>query len=604
MPITILLLAFIHWFDIPDFDNIVGMSNDIRSSTDQVTVPPDTFSTRMTSEKPAPFDIVINEIMASPFPAVGLPEVQYIELLNCSDHNMNLNNWTITVGTNSRIITTEIILKPGDFLILTHEKQADRLKEFGNTAAVAAFPTIPSEGQDIVLRDENTVVISAVQYSDKWYGNKLKAEGGWSLEQIDPFNPCGKSDNWQASSGETGGTPGKINSVRKDNPDNLAPAPIRVTFLTRSSIRLHLSEFLHPESDWSPMQFHVEKMGNPLYAMPLRPFYNAVDLYFASNFEENISYTLTVEGNMHDCAGNKIMTGNGSISFALPVLPLKNEIIINEILFDPFPGGVNFIELVNISEKTFDLGKLMLAGAKQGLTGPPYNITQYGYLLLPGKFAVLTTDPEILLSHYYSPDPYSLIAMDQMPPLGNIAGRISLTDEDMNIIEELSYTSDMHTPLLTNTKGVSLERIDCKRPATDPSNWLSASESSGFATPGYKNSQSSPTGKKKQNILSVDPKIFSPGNNTDGDMVNIHLSLSKPGYIASINIFNSKGRLVRRLMRNELQGTGVVCSWNGNDEANRRLSDGIYIIMLELFHPGGDVGKYKETVVLTNRSVK
>ena len=103
------------------------------------------------------------------------------------------------------------------------------------------------------------------------------------------------------------------------------------------------------------------------------------------------------------------------------------------------------------------------------------------------------------------------------------------------------------------------------------------------------------------NILTVDPKIFSPDNSGYNDVVTISYDLEKPGYAGSIIIFDSRGRLVKRLARNELLGISGKYSWNGRNEANHQQNLGIYIIMMEIFHPDGDVKKHKETVVLAGR---
>jgi hypothetical protein len=137
----------------------------------------------------SPFDIVINEIMVRPAPSAGLPEVEYIELYNRSGHPVNLQNWTITLGTGSRIIPGEKVMDPGDFLLITSEKNSHQLEVFGDVAGIASFPALPAGGQTLVLRDATANVISAIKYSDKWYRNDFKTSGGWSLEQIDPFNP-------------------------------------------------------------------------------------------------------------------------------------------------------------------------------------------------------------------------------------------------------------------------------------------------------------------------------------------------------------------------------------------------------------------------------
>jgi hypothetical protein len=185
--------------------------------------------------------------------------------------------------------------------------------------------------------------------------------------------------------------------------------------------------------------------------------------------------------------------------------------------------------------------------------------------------------------------------------MNNDRGAIAVTDMPGNIIEDVSYSAGMHSDLLRDHKGVSLERISYRHPSGDPSGWHSANENSGFATPGYRNSQYSEGKAGQRVVIAVEPKIFSPDNSGYDDIVTISYELVKPGFAGSIYIFDSKGRVVKRLARNELLGTSGTFTWNGRDEANRQSPIGIYIIMMEVLHPDGETGRYKQPVVLAGR---
>ncbi len=550
--------------------------------------------------EPQPFDVVINELMVRPAPVWGLPDAEYIELFNRSCSPVNVGGWSVHVGNRYKTLSSHTIM-PGGFLLVTHERNRELLEPYGDVAALPAFPVLPMGGQIVVLRDDRGRVISAVHYSDKWYGSSLKAGGGWSLEQVDPFNPCGGASNWRASESSSGGTPGAPNSVLGDNPDTIPPTLLRATFHHTGSIRLHFSEPMHPSSGWSPYIYYAEGIGNPLSAVPAEPLFNETDLSFGYDFKDARDYTIEISRGVYDCAGNFANEGSLSARFTIPVKPRQNDIVINELLFNPWPGGSEFVELYNRSAKTIDLRMILLTGMDNGVPGPAYVAAPGGYLLFPGEYAVLSTSPERVKMHYHTAGPGSFIQMERMPRMNNQSGHIAITDLNFNIIDHVQYTAGMHSPALTDNKGVSLERIHFNRPSADPTNWLSAGESSGFATPGYKNSQYSDDQGNTRKVLSVVPEIFSPDNSGHNDVAHIHYELPKPGYIGSITVFDSRGRPVRRLARNELLGTSGTYSWDGRNDSNIGSRLGIYLIFMELFHPDGDTAAHRATVVLAGR---
>jgi len=549
-----------------------------------------------------PLDIVINEIMARPYPVVKLPEYEYVELYNRTGYPVDIGNWTLSVGNRVRVLP-HYTIPPGEYLILCHPEAYGKMSQYGLTAAVENFPLIPMGGQTITLQNTKGEIISAVTYCDTWYKNDYKAEGGWSLEQIDPANPCGGKGNWTASVNISGGTPGQANSVKNENPDNSPPRLVRAATLSDSTVRLFFSKPLHPGTKEAPSDYIANKeAGHPDSVNYLPPHFKQADLYFSAPFSRNTTYTVTVENRLYDCAGNRL-EGVNRARFAIADKAAPGDIVINEVLFNPPVNGVEFIELYNRSGKVIDLFDLVLAeiNEQEDEFTRAYTIAPERYLLFPGEYAVVTTCVETLINHYYVPSPHVLIKIERLTRLNNDRGRIILADKGFTVIDEFEYEERMHHPLLTDFKGVSLERINFDRPSSDRTNWQSASQNAGFATPGYINSQFAAIAIEGVGEVTVDPPIFSPNNDGYNDITNISYEFDKPGYIANITIYDTGGRRIKRLVRNKLLGTSGVFSWDGRNEANMQSKIGMYLIHMEIFHPDGDVKHYKKTVVLGDR---
>jgi hypothetical protein len=155
----------------------------------------------------------------------------------------------------------------------------------------------------------------------------------------------------------------------------------------------------------------------------------------------------------------------------------------------------------------------------------------------------------------------------------------------------------MQYPLLTNVDGVSLERISPERPSGDKTNWHSASESVGYATPAYKNSQFG-ISTADENEITLSPDIFSPDNDGYNDNLSINYKFDAPGYNARITIYDANGRQIRNLISNEVCGTSGTFSWDGINNERQKSLIGRYIILVEIFDLDGNVKKYKKSTVL------
>ncbi len=554
--------------------------------------------------QPKQFDIVINEIMADPSPSVALPEYEYIEIFNRSGFSINLKDWIIKIGNTNRVFPS-YVLDSYNYLILTSDEAYSSFQSYGNTINILGLSDLNNSSETITIFDNSGNIIYSIEYSDQWYKNSYKAEGGWSLEQIDYDNTCEGYYNWMASTDNKGGTPGKENSVFASNPDLDAPQLVRVAVLSDDSIKLFFNETFDTLSVADISFYNVNNgIGQAVSVEPVEPDYNKVILKFQNSFQKGIIYTLTVSGNITDCAGNPV-NSNNSCKFALPDSAIKNDIAINEVLFNPYPDGVDFIEFINVSDKVLDLANIKVAS--RDLDTYEINniktICNENYLIFPGEYYLVSTNSKIIQEQYYSSNPNGFIDINSMPAMSDKEGYIMFIDKWENIIDEFHYYEDMHFSLLGDFEGVSLERINYNRPSDDKTNWHSAAETAGFATPAYENSQYSEE-ENSDNTILINPEIFSPDNDGSDDVLNIEYMLDEPGYVANIIIFDARGRTIRHLARNKLLGITGTISWDGLTDGNTKAKIGIYAIYVEIFDLQGKVRKYKKTCVLATKFYK
>ncbi len=281
-----------------------------------------------------------------------------------------------------------------------------------------------------------------------------------------------------------------------------------------------------------------------------------------------------------------------------PILP--GDLIINEVLFNPFPDGNDYVEIYNNSEKEIGLNRLYLATRSKDLNlTQVYPLTKSRTKLLPGNYLVLTKDMNRIFPFYKIECPECFLQMEKFPSFNNDKDYVVLLDENMQIIDELFYTEKLHTPLLANRKGIALERTSFSAPTNDTKNWHSASSLAGYGTPGYVNSQAENTTINAPQI-TFHPKAFSPNFDGYNDEYEIQYQLDKPGYTANISIFDAAGRFIMKLANNEILGTNGEITWNGKNETGQRQNLGVYVVLVEIFDLNGNVYRYKDGVVLTD----
>jgi hypothetical protein len=544
------------------------------------------------------YDIVIDELMIDPTPQLGLPDVEWVELKNTTDTPINVEGWQLADASGLSGRMPAFVLQPDSFLLVCAGSAVTALSAFGPVISVTRFPSLNNDEDQLILTDANGRVIHAVQYTADWYQNPVKAEGGWTLEMIDPQNPCAANNNWIASIDESGGTPGRRNSVNGILDDDTAPAAIR-TFTTDSTHCVIV--FNKPVDSSSAAQLHNYKLTNNLSlisATALPPFFDQVLLQTGMPMETGTVYQVTVS-NITDCKGNTSGTGN-TVKAGIPEIPDTSGIVVNEILFNPNPNGYDYVELYNRSNQIADAAHLFIANRSGGSISSVKALASEPFYIFPGDYIVLTENKASLAMNYLVKNPGQVLTVASLPSFPDDEGDVLLLDRQGHIIDEVAYKDDWHFQLLHNNEGVALERIDPNAPSQDAGNWHSAASTAGYGTPTYQNSQFRQAAVANA-TLTITPTIFSPDNDGIDDIVTIRYNLDNPGFVANITIFDAAGRPVRALVHNATLGLNGNWNWDGLDDKGLQLPAGQYIVLTELFNLQGKTQQFKNVIVLARR---
>lgn len=549
-------------------------------------------------------NVVINEVMAKPDPVIELPAVEYIELFNRTQNPINLKGWKLK-GNTTTVTIPERTIDAGGFVILCGTGSVGLLSNFGTAVGVTSFPSLLNGGMSLRLYDSDLKLMSWADYNETWYGSDIKKAGGYSLEKIDPNNLVEGKRNWIGSNDASGGTPGRANSVLTSNPDLYSPTVAEVKVITPTSIKVTYSETMDSLQITLPANYTVSNgIGNPLWAVSEGPHYSAATLSLSSPLAFGETYQLCFGSQIIDFSGNNLDADCWTI--ALHQTPIAQDVVINEILFNPYTGGVDFVEVFNRSSKIVDLNRLKIANRNRttGLLNESYSASDTSFMLFPNSYAVMSVNSSLVKRFYYVENENALVWVSKLPSYSNDNGTVLLINENSLIVDEFAYNEKMHFSLLNDRKGVSLERINPNLPTNEASSWQSAAQTAGFATPTAQNSQFREPGETEEAFEVVD-KVFSPDGDGYNDVLLINYNLPEDGYTANIIVFDSQGRRVRRLASNLTLGTSGTLKWDGSTDENRKANLGAYVVFIEAYiiknNVKQNVKQYKKTCVVATR---
>jgi len=557
----------------------------------------------------AEFDIVINEIMADPSPSVGLPEVEWLELYNRSTKTIDLSTLRLAEGTSAGVALPAYLMPPGRYVVLTAPANVAALRPVSaDTVLAVPISTIAlnNDSDRLTLSTAAGLLISRVDYRLDWHTAPGKDDGGWSLERINPNVPCLGKANWQSCPALPGGTPGRANASLDLTPDTTPPTLLDVFPESPTEIRLHFSEGLDVAAVTNLVAYDL----SPSRAFASAGLYpeerGSIRLLLAEPLAKQTVYALTVAAPVADCSGN-LFEGRDTVLLGLPEKPAAQDIVVNEVMFNPAPNGSRYVEFFNRSAKIFDWSEFFIASFSGSV--PTAQVKQRR-LSLPGQYEVFAVSAEDVLGRFDNVIERNLVEQ-ALPSMGDDAGNVVLywaKNGQTVVLDSFDYSDDFHNALfsVSEREGMALERIRTDSPTNDPANWTSAA-------PNLTGAPGSPTLPNSQQLDNFSPAAddglielpsparLSPDNDGTEDFLDIRYTLPREGYAATMTVFSGDGVPLRRLARQQLIGTEGAIRWDGDLDDGTKARPGIYVLFLEIFSPTGDVRREKRAVTVVSR---
>jgi hypothetical protein len=313
--------------------------------------------------------------------------------------------------------------------------------------------------------------------------------------------------------------------INKLGEDSVPPEVKQATVQNDKQILVDFSEVVLKSSAESISNYEVADFGAPTSAV-LDASGTKVLLSFNKTLTPFTTYILNI-ANVEDKNKNKL--ARTILQLEYKPLPKIGDLIISEILFDPYTNEEDFIEIYNNATYGINLQGIKI----KNITNGQETVYDKKYVLSPKAYVAITKS-KASLERVYKPPTTALIIENALPAFNNSDGNATLIYPDGSIADYIDYTDQDHfiTPSTKSVDGVSLEKIRLVH-QDNTANWVSAAASANYATPGYTNSVSLDlTTPQVTNVAVTAPQKISV---TFNDILTKSTAENKANYTVSDN---------------------------------------------------------------------
>lgn len=470
--------------------------------------------------------ISITELMIDPSPSVQLPLLEYIEIYNHNNYDLDILNWKLRYNNTDYLIPNKKLLA-NEYYILCHIKDTLTFLEFGNAIGIISFPTLSNTSAKVSLVNHKNMIADEIIYDVNWHDDLIKKSGGWSLEQIDPFSKCNASTNWSSSDNELGGSPGFENSIKNFHSDLI---DLKVSSIRNINDKIFELKFNKSfiGTGINPAQFYFVANKQHLYfpdsVQVNTPYSKSAKIYFSTAIPTG-TYQVVCHS-LSYCGRN-----DTNVYYKLEIREQSedDDIIISELMADPSPSAglpeAEYIEIYNKGDKKYDI-HLQL-----------YDKTSYAEFSIDSieknSFLILTDKTNIEKWRDYK----NVLFINDMPSLNNSSDSIFLKEVEGEILDSVFYSiNQWHED--NRLGGYSLElsnnNFECKSNIL----WANANNNTP-GSPGLTNSFIIDQNKLKPEIISEKYIENEYRIQLNQNIETLNINSNHPEYILS-NSINDK----------------------------------------------------------------
>lgn len=514
--------------------------------------------------------LVINEIMADPDPPWGWPAHEYLEVFNPTYAGQSTRGWSLVVGRDS-LALPELFLPPNATALWVAEDVRENWPLAVHELPLSE-PWLPNSGTRLVLRDDEGKLMDWVEYKNTWHTAVPEPEGGRSLERIDPHLSCAQEGNWQTSNDPRGGSPGISNAGAPPSHFNRQMRALRWFWSQENTLAIEFSLGL----GWG------SEAGIPAVVIDPDPGWHDVfwdetrtrlHLRFFNSLVASQLYTLRFDTLCCDCRAQSIP--DQIIPFGIPEMPQTGDVVVSEILFEPFSNQEEFVELWNASGHMVQLSDLRLARLDPiTLDILSFDPEFENELLPPGKGLVLGRFEPSGQAATSCSDPSRWRAYP-LHSLSNEGGALGLFNAEQTVLDRAVYHPDFHFFRLEDPSGFSLNRALPNPQAIDASAWTSSPSRCAGQSPGVWN----PEPIVAPGVQVVNPQ-FSPNGDGYKDELRVSVDLPRGNYALEWTVFSIGGQAVAHIPNPVLSDGYSLLEWNGALASGSTAPPGLYQLQI------------------------